>query len=127
MKEMFHDKRKREKLAMLLMGGMLALTAVTVVYQLGGFSVLAAAGAAGDYTNAKGLLETIIGILCVLVTVLGAVFSLMGIIHYASANSEGDGPAKSKAIAQIASGIMLIVLSVALKGNAEKFANLIVG
>ncbi len=125
MKEMFHDKRKREKLAMLLMGGMLALTAVTVVYQLGGFSVLA--GAAGEYGNAKGLLQTIIGILCVLVTVLGAVFSLMGIIHYASANSEGDGPAKSKAIAQIASGIMLIVLSVALKANAETFANLIVG
>ncbi len=70
-----------------------------------------------------GLMTVIIKILSTLITVLGAVFSLMGLIHYASANSEGDGPAKQKAVMQLASGIMLIALSTVLSASAESLAN----
>lgn len=74
---------------------------------------------------ASSLMETVIDILCKLVIVLGAVLCLMGVIHYASANSEGDGPAKQKAIMQIASGIMLVVLSAVLDSQKSSFVSII--
>mgnify|MGYP000775341153 len=39
----------------------------------------------------------------------------MGIIHYAGANSDGDGPAKKKATNEIAGGGMVIAVAVVLK------------
>ena len=76
-------------------------------------------GAAGS------LLETVISILCKLVVALGVVLVIMGVIHYAAANSEGDGPAKHKAVMQIASGIMLAILSIALDTNKDAFVGIL--
>lgn len=74
---------------------------------------------------ASTLMETFIDILCKIVLVLGAVFVIMGITHYAAANSEGDGPAKNKATMQIASGVILAVLSVVFNSNKSSFVSII--
>ncbi len=81
-----------------------------------------AAFAAGD---AKGLLETIIGIICKLIIALGVIMAIMGIINYASAHSEGDGPAQNKAIGKIAAGVMLVSLSVVLDSQKGTLAGYI--
>ena len=39
--------------------------------------------------------------------ILGIVMTIFGFIHYLAANGEGDGPAKNKAQAQIAGGVLL--------------------
>ncbi len=74
---------------------------------------------------ASELMTTIIDILCKLIIVLGAVLALMGVIHYASANSEGDGPAKHKAIMQLAAGLMLVVLAAVLNTQKDAFVSII--
>lgn len=78
--------------------------------------------AAGD---AKGLLEEIIKIIGGLIIALGVIYAVMGIINYASAHSEGDGPAQNKAIGKIAAGIMLVALSITLETKAGDLAGFI--
>ena len=60
-------------------------------------------------------LTTALGYLAIPVGLLGGVFLIMGIIHYAGANSDGDGPAKKKATNEIAGGGMVIAVAVVLK------------
>ena len=72
--------------------------------------------------TAAELVELIIKIICNLILILGAFLGLMGIIHFASAQSEGDGPAKQKAVMQIASGAMLALLSALVKANVTQFS-----
>lgn len=67
---------------------------------------------------AEELLSQIINILGTLILGLAVLLAIMGLIHYATAHSEGDGPAKHKAIGQLAAAVMLIVLSIVLKGEA---------
>lgn len=87
--------------------------------------VLACGSTAFAANDAENLMTAIVKLLAALVTVLGAVFAIMGLIHYAAANSEGDGPAKQKAVMQIASGGMLILLSILLSSNAKTLAGYI--
>ena len=72
-----------------------------------------------------GLLEIIFKILFKLITVLGVVFGIMGVVHYASANAEGDGPAKNKAMAQIGAGVMIILASFLLDSQLTTILNTI--
>ena len=75
--------------------------------------------------TAVELVELIIKIICNLILILGAFLGLMGIIHFASAQSEGDGPAKQKAVMQIASGAMLALLSALVKANVTQFSSFV--
>ena len=75
--------------------------------------------------QATELFELIIKIIANLIIALGAILGIMGLVHYASAHSEGDGPAKNKAMGQIAAAIMLVALSILLKATASQFAGLI--
>lgn len=55
---------------------------------------------------------------------LGVVLAIFGIIHYASANSEGDGPAKHKAVMQIASGGMVLLIgAILIAGGFDSIIN----
>lgn len=86
-------------------------------------AIIAAAAAAGTtaMTNVgscasnTGALTTALGYLAIPIGLLGGVFLIMGIIHYAGANSDGDGPAKKKATNEIAGGGMVVAVAVALK------------
>lgn len=70
------------------------------------------------FADANSLMEKILGIVASLIIVLGLILAVMGIVNYASAHSEGDGPAQNKAIGKIAAGIMLVALSAILKKMA---------
>lgn len=61
--------------------------------------------------GASGLALEIIKLIGKLIIALGIFLSIMGVVHFASAHAEGDGPAKQKAVMQIASGVMVILLS----------------
>lgn len=75
-------------------------------------------------TKSKNALNSLLEILGLPVIVFGGFLSIMGIVHYAAANSEGDGPAKHKGVMQIASGIMVIVIGVLLKTDGfQGFVN----
>jgi uncharacterized membrane protein YidH (DUF202 family) len=73
--------------------------------------------------DAGGLLSFIIKTIGVLIIAMGIILTVLGLVHYAAANSEGDGPAKQKAMMQMAAGVMLIVLSGILATNSTTFAN----
>ena len=74
-------------------------------------------------SGAQDLMKTIIKMISVLIIALGIIFAVLGLVHYAAANSEGDGPAKQKAMMQLASGVMIIVMSTLLNGQASNLAN----
>lgn len=77
-------------------------------------------------SGAQGLIQTIFELVATMIIVLGIVLAVMGVIHYASAYSEGDGPAKQKAMMQIAAGAMVILISALLKSKyAATFAGYI--
>lgn len=85
-------------------------------------AIIAAAAAAGTTTmtnvgscDGAGALKTALGYLAVPVGLLGGVYLIMGIVHYAGANSDGDGPAKKKAKDEIAGGGMVVAIAVVLK------------
>ncbi len=75
--------------------------------------------------STSDLFEVIVGLVSGLVVIAGAVLGLFGIIHYASANSEGDGPAKAKAMNQITAAIMLVGLSIGLSTFKSSLSTII--
>lgn len=77
------------------------------------------------HADAASLMETVIKIMAKLIIVLGIILAIVGIINWTTANAEGDGPAKHKAVMWIASGIMLVILSVILIAAAPQFTSLI--
>lgn len=77
--------------------------------------------------EAKSLMETIVKFIGTLVIVLAVMIGVMGIIHYAQSNSEGDGPAKQKATQQLAAAIMLVVVGVALTAGAPALVGIVSG
>ena len=64
--------------------------------------------------SGQEVLKKILELLCKILIPFGIILGIMGVVHYASAKSEGDGPASNKAIGQIAAGVMIIVLSTAI-------------
>ncbi len=93
-----------------------AMAFLVVAADMTSRNMIFAAGSAAE------LVELIIKIICNLIMILGAFLAIMGIIHFASAQSEGDGPAKQKAVMQIAAGAMLALLSAILKANVTQFS-----
>mgnify|MGYP007070125884 CR=1 FL=1 len=90
-------------------------------------SVTTARVMTGAYADgeAKSLMETAINIIAVLVFIPAGILTISGIISYASAHSEGDGPAQKKAINTLSAGIMLAALGVILKATAPTFSSII--
>ena len=78
-------------------------------------------------SEASDLMTTIIKFIGTLVIVLAVMIGVMGIIHYAQSNSEGDGPAKQKATQQLAAAIMLVVVGVALTAGAPTLVSIVTG
>ncbi len=82
-------------------------------------------GAGGGGGDAKGLAETILGIVASLIIALGLFIAVMGVVNFASAHAEGNGGSQDKAVKQIAAGVMVVALSVILKANAATLADYI--
>ncbi len=94
--------------------------AVTTSCLLGAQTAFAAA-------DPKALVETILDIISKIIVALGGIIAVIGVINYAVAFSEGDGPAKTKAGQQIGAGVMVILLSIALNAAKGTLATAIVG
>lgn len=75
--------------------------------------------------GAEQLFELFITIAGGIVVVVGVILAIIGLISYAIAMSDGDGPAKKKAAMEIGSGIALLTLSVTLIANKSNFSSLI--
>ena len=117
---MLKNKKARERFALCSMGAIAAAMAIGAAFQFGDvFGITALAD------SAQSLMTIILQILMKLITVLGVIFGIMGVVHYASANSEGDGPAKNKAMAQIAAGVMLLLVSILGANKIEDIVALI--
>ena len=73
----------------------------------------------------QDIFAMIVKILAILTVVGGLVMGIVGGIHYAEANGDGDGPAKTKATKQISGGLMMLIIALILFINAKKFASMI--
>jgi FtsH-binding integral membrane protein len=71
------------------------------------------------------LMEMIIDMICKLAIALGVIFAIVGGISLAAARSEGDGPAKNKAIGMLASGVMLAIMSAFILANKSTFVSIV--
>ncbi|WP_027432033.1 hypothetical protein [Lachnospira multipara] len=94
------------------------VTSITTMATMTGLSVVCAA-------DATALISWGIKIMATIATILGAFYTVQGVISYAAANSEGDGPAKNKAIQQIASGAMLVIVSVLINSFSGSLVSMI--
>ena len=113
-------KNKVEKITTFMQKkGLPVLTGVAV----GSAMVLANGALAAG--GAEELIAWAIRALGVLVLVPGIFQTVMGVIAYANAHAEGDGPAESKATKKLSGGIMLFVVSVILIAAAPTLAGMI--
>ena len=64
--------------------------------------------------DAAALMNTVINIIAKLAIVPAGVMVITGVIQYASAHSDGDGPATKKAINMLSAGVMLALVSAIL-------------
>lgn len=75
--------------------------------------------------EATTLMETVIDIIAKLVFIPAGICAITGIIQWASAHSDGDGPATKKAINMISAGIMLAALGIILEATKSTFSSVI--
>ena len=73
-----------------------------------------------DASSVVGMVMTLLG---TVLLAFGLFRGIMGVVHYAGADD--DGPAKSKATGQIAGGVAIIVLGIALIALKGTIGNLI--
>lgn len=74
---------------------------------------------------ASSLMQTVIEWVSKLIVIPGVVLAVMGIIGFAQAHSEGDGPAQQKAIGKLAAAGMLVLLSILLHASAPTLTTMI--
>lgn len=76
---------------------------------------MAAPALVAQAADGKSLVSSALEVIGVIAFIPAAFYLVMGIYHYAVANSEGDGPATGKATKQIVSGVMIGILAAAMK------------
>ena len=64
-------------------------------------------------------MQNILKIIGFAANVMGVGVAAMAILHFASAQADGDGPAKTKAIQQIAAAAVLIAVGVLLSTDTS--------
>ena len=71
------------------------------------------------------LIGKIISILAALVIAPAVMLAIMGLIGYATAHSEGDGPAQQKAVGKLTAAALLIIVSIILGNEKDTLAGYI--
>lgn len=75
--------------------------------------------------NGAELFKAIVKVLGALSTAGGAIYGIIGLIAYAEAKSEGEGPAMAKAKNQLVGAVMLMALGVAMIAGSSAIAGMI--
>lgn len=68
-----------------------------------------------EIKDGQGLFDTARDWIGNLLLVPAVFFFIMGLVNYASAHSEGDGPAQKKAWGQIIGGVLIAAVSILMK------------
>ena len=68
--------------------------------------------------DATSLISTIFKFMGTGASILGVFIAVLGLIGWATAHSEGDGPAQSKAVGKIAGGVILIAVGLLVGSGA---------
>ena len=71
------------------------------------------------------MINVILTVVKLIVRVMGVIFAIVGIVKFAMAHSEGDGPAQTRAAGIAATGVVLIVIPSVL--DSIDFAGMISG
>ena len=69
--------------------------------------------------NAKSVVKLVMRILEIICCIVGALFTIIGIVKYAISHANEDGPAQQKAIMMMATGVILVLLGAAVLTNLE--------
>ena len=72
--------------------------------------------AAGNTEMGKDMIKAIIVVVCNIVMILGIIFVILGLVKLVTAHANEDGPAQQKAATLLATGVVLVVLPMILKG-----------
>ena len=73
-----------------------------------------------EQQTAQKLMKNILSIIGFAANVMGVGVGAMAILHFASAQADGDGPAKTKAIQQIAAAAVLLAVGTLLSTEASR-------
>ena len=79
--------------------------------------IVSATAPANEQQAAQKLMKNILKIIGFAANVMGVGVGAMAILHFASAQADGDGPAKTKAIQQIAAAAVLIAVGTFLSAD----------
>ena len=90
----------------------------TVLYKMGVTSICTLA-------EAQELIVTVIKVMGLLAGAVAVFLLVWGLIAYAEAYGEGDGPAKSKAQGKLIAAGVLAIVTVIIEANAENWADMI--
>lgn len=72
--------------------------------------------ATGDAAMGQDMIKAIVTVVCNIVMILGIIFVILGLVKLVTAHANEDGPAQQKAATLLATGVVLVVLPVILKG-----------
>ena len=77
----------------------------------------------GSSQTANTLMQNILKIIGYAANVMGVGVGALAIMHFASAQADGDGPAKTKAIQQIAAAAVLLAVGILLSSGPDWLLN----
>ena len=101
----------RQKLAYLY-GSILMMLAMLPGTPLVAF----ADGSVGNTTMGQDMIKAIVVVVCNIVMIMGILFIIIGLVKLVTAHANEDGPAQQKAATFLATGVVLVVLPMILKG-----------
>ena len=76
----------------------------------------ALAFAAGNTEMGQDMIKAIVTVVCDIVMILGIIFVIIGLVKLVTAHANEDGPAQQKAATLLATGVVLVILPMVLKG-----------
>lgn len=76
----------------------------------------ALAFAAGNTEMGQDMIRAIVTVVCDIVMILGIIFVIIGLVKLVTAHANEDGPAQQKAATLLATGVVLVILPMVLRG-----------
>lgn len=76
----------------------------------------ALAFAAGNTEMGQDMIKAIVTVVCDIVMILGIIFVIIGLVKLVTAHANEDGPAQQKAATLLATGVVLVILPMVLRG-----------
>lgn len=72
--------------------------------------------AAGNTEMGQDMIRAIVTVVCDIVMILGIIFVIIGLVKLVTAHANEDGPAQQKAATLLATGVVLVILPMVLRG-----------